>query len=195
MEITRLDPRRRRLLVATAGLGGAGLVAVAVPFVSSMSPSERAKAAGAPAEVDVAQVAPGAMITVEWRGRPVWIVHRTQEMLDLLARHDDILADPQSAEPLQPEYARNAFRSIKPPYFVAVGICSHLGCIPVFRPGAGEMEAGWPGGFYCPCHGSKFDLAGRVFKNVPAPRNLEVPPYAYLTDSKILIGVDARPTY
>lgn len=193
MEISRIQASRRRLLVTTAGVGGAGLIATALPFVESMAPSERAKAAGAPAEVDVSEVAPGTMVTIEWRGRPVWVVHRTPQMLEQLGRHDDILADPQSAEPLQPEYTRNPHRSLKPPIFVAVGICTHLGCIPVYRPGAGEMEPDWPGGFYCPCHGSKFDLAGRVFKNVPAPRNLEIPPHSYVTDTRLLIGVDTKP--
>ncbi len=196
MDTHAMDPRRRKLLTATVGLGGIGVVAVAVPFVSSMSPSEAAKAAGAPVEIDLNQVGPGNLVTVEWRGRPVWIMHRTTQMLDLLGKHDNQLADPQSREPQQPDYAKNPTRSIKPPYLIVVGICTHLGCIPVFRPDVAPADLGvdWPGGFYCPCHGSRFDLAGRVFKNVPAPRNLEVPPHVYLSDTRVLIGEDGKHT-
>lgn len=194
MESYTTDPRRRQLLAATIGLGGIGVVATSVPFVASMSPSEAAKAAGAPVEVDLNQVAPGSLMTVEWRGRPVWVVHRTAQMLDLLGRHDDQLVDPQSREPQQPDYARNASRSIKPQYLIVIGICTHLGCIPVFHPDTALADLGpdWPGGFYCPCHGSKFDFAGRVFKNVPAPLNLEVPPHAYLSDTRLLLGEGAK---
>lgn len=189
------DLRRRRFLtIATVGLGGIGAVATSVPFVASMSPSEAARAAGAPVEVDLNQVGPGKLITVEWRGRPVWVMHRTAQVLDLLGKHDDQLADPQSRDPQQPDYAKNATRSIKPQYLIVIGICTHLGCIPVFRPEAAPADLGadWPGGFYCPCHGSKFDFAGRVFKNVPAPRNLEVPPHIYLSDTRMLIGDEAK---
>lgn len=190
------DIRRRRFLtVAATAFGGTGLAATAIPFVESMSPSEAAKAAGAPVDFDVRLVAPGSLLTVEWRGRPVWIVHRTGQMLDLLGKHDLQLVDPQSSEPQQPEYAKNATRSIKPPYLVAIGVCTHLGCIPVYRPDAASADLGsdWPGGFYCPCHGSKFDLAGRVFRNVPAPRNLEIPPHTYVSETRLLIGMNEKP--
>ncbi len=182
--------RRKFLLTATTVVGGAGVVATAVPFLSTMAPSEAAKAAGAPVEVDVSTIAPGKLTTVEWRGKPVWILHRTEAMIAGLGRHDALLADPASTANQQPPYAANPARAIRPPYFVAIGICTHLGCVPVFRPepGAPDLGADWPGGFYCPCHGSKFDLAGRVFKNVPAPRNLEVPEYTFLSDARLLIG-------
>jgi ubiquinol-cytochrome c reductase iron-sulfur subunit len=185
--------KRRILLAATAGAGGIGLVSAIIPFVESMEPSEAAKAAGAPVEVDVSRLAPGRVITVEWRGKPVWILHRTDAMLALLGKHDVMLADPRSTQDQQPPYAANATRSIRPPFFVAVGICTHLGCVPTFRPepGAADIGADWPGGFYCPCHGSRFDLAGRVFKNVPAPLNLEVPPYRFVSDTRLLIGADS----
>lgn len=185
------DLRRRRfLIVATAGIGGVGLVVTSIPFVKSMLPSEAAKAAGTPVEVDISKVEPGMLLTVAWRGKPVWIVHRTDAMLDLLGKHDDRLADPQSRQPQQPGYARNATRSIKPQYLVAIGICTHLGCIPTFRPEVAPADLGpdWPGGFYCPCHGSKFDLAGRVLKNIPAPLNLVIPPHEYLSETRLLIG-------
>jgi len=190
------DLRRRRFLqVAAAAVGGTGLAAAAVPLVRSMGPSEAAKAAGAPVEVDVGDLNPGALVTVEWRGRPVWILHRTPRMLSLLDEHKDQLVDPNSTQPQQPAYASNPTRSIKPPYFVAVGICTHLGCIPVFRPDLAGAELGtnWHGGFYCPCHGSKFDLAGRVYKDVPAPSNLEIPPHTYLSDTRLLVGEDPAP--
>jgi ubiquinol-cytochrome c reductase iron-sulfur subunit len=185
------DMRRRKfLIVATAGIGGVGLVATSIPFVESMLPSEAAKAAGTPVEVDISKVEPGMLLTVEWRGKLVWIVHRTEAMLDLLGKHDDRLADPQSRQPQQPDYARNATRSIKPQYLVAIGICTHLGCIPLFRPEVAPPDLGpdWPGGFYCPCHCSKFDLAGRVLKNVPAPLNLVIPPHEYLSEARMLVG-------
>jgi len=166
-----------------------------VPFVSSFAPSERAKSAGAPVEVDVSRLAPGEMMTVEWRGKPVWIIHRTKEMLDDLAKLADRLADPASSRNMQPEYAQNATRSIKPEYLVAIGICTHLGCSPSqkFQTGPeSDVAADWPGGFFCPCHGSLFDLAGRVYKNMPAPDNLEIPPHVYLSDARILIGEDKK---
>lgn len=182
--------RRKFLAAATAGLGAAGVAATAVPFVKSLSPSEAAKSAGAPVEVDISAVAPGELVTVEWRGQPIWVVHRTPQMLELLTGHDNRLVDPHSKEPQQPSYATNPIRSRKPQYLVVTGICTHLGCIPLYRPGVGGagMEADWPGGFYCPCHGSTFDLAGRVFKNVPAPTNLVVPPHTYVTDRLLRIG-------
>ena len=190
------DPQRRALLAATSAVGGIGAICTAVPFIESFAPSEAAKAAGAPVEVDISRVEPGRLITVEWRGKPVWILHRTNAMLATLSQHDDALVDPKSSQPQQPPYAANATRSIRPPFFVATGICTHLGCVPSFRPEAGAADLGptWPGGFYCPCHGSRFDLAGRVFRNVPAPSNLEVPPYAYLSDTRLRIGEDNEKT-
>jgi ubiquinol-cytochrome c reductase iron-sulfur subunit len=173
-------------------------VAVATPFVASFAPSERAKAAGAAVEVDISGLKPGEMATVEWRGKPVWIVKRSPEQVAALPSLDGRLADPQSRRnpsELTPEYARNAHRSIKPEVLVAVGICSHLGCSPTARLAAGPQPSlpdDWKGGFFCPCHGSTFDLAGRVFKNVPAPDNLEVPPHMYLSDTKLLIGEDKK---
>jgi len=191
----QVDCGRRRLLVATAAAGGVAGVAVAVPFVASMLPSERAKAAGAPVEVDISKLAPGQMMTVEWRGKPVWIINRTKEQLESLAKLSDKLADPKSAKNMQPDYARNETRSIKPEILVAVGICTHLGCSPTekFKTGAESgIDADWQGGFLCPCHGSTFDLAGRVYKSKPAPDNLEVPPHMYLGDAKLVIGEDKK---
>ena len=186
--------KRRFLIAATAAMGGVAAAAVAVPFVSSMLPSERAKAAGAPVEADVGKIEPGAMITVEWRGKPVWIVNRTQEMLDMLAQHDSQLSDPMSeVASQQPDYCDNPGRSIKSNLAVLVGICTHLGCSPSPKLQAnGDMGTDWPGGFFCPCHGSKFDLAGRVFKGSPAPINLAVPPHKYLSDNIVLIGEDGQ---
>jgi ubiquinol-cytochrome c reductase iron-sulfur subunit len=177
--------------------GGVGGVATAIPFVSTFQPSERARAAGAAVEADISALKPGDMMTVEWRGKPVWIIRRTPEQVAALAKHDAQLADPNSERKLEmtPEYARNAARSIKPEVMVAVGICTHLGCSPSskFTPGAQpSLPEDWPGGFLCPCHGSTFDLAGRVFKNKPAPDNLEVPPHMYLSDTKLLIGEDKK---
>jgi ubiquinol-cytochrome c reductase iron-sulfur subunit len=180
----------------TAGAGALGGAAVAVPFISTFTPSERAKAAGAAVEADISSLQPGEKLTVEWRGKPVWIVRRTKEQLDALAKHEANLADPNSQrkpEELTPAYARNAHRSIKPEVLVAVGICSHLGCSPSDKCATGPQPSlpnDWSGGFFCPCHGSTFDMAGRVFKNVPAPDNLEVPPHMYLSDTKLLIGED-----
>ena len=186
--------KRRFLIAATAAMGGVAAAVVAVPFVSSMLPSERAKAAGAPVEADVGKIEPGAMITVEWRGKPVWIVNRTQEMLDMLAQHDSQLSDPMSeVASQQPDYCDNPGRSIKSNLAVLVGICTHLGCSPSPKLQAnGDMGTDWPGGFFCPCHGSKFDLAGRVFKGSPAPINLAVPPHKYLSDNVVLIGEDGQ---
>ncbi len=186
---------RRRLIIATAAVGGAGVVTALVPFLSSMLPSERAKAAGAPVEVDVGSIGPGQMITVEWRGKPVWIFNRSQEMLDTLPKLDSAVADPNSEVNQQPSYCKNQTRSIKPNMLVAVGICTHLGCSPSskFKKGSEDGMAGdWVGGFLCPCHGSTFDFAGRVYKSKPAPTNLEVPPHTYLTDTRILIGEDKK---
>ncbi len=188
------DPERRFWLMTTAAAGGVAAVATAIPFVSSFAPSERAKAAGGPVEVDIADIPPGGMKTVEWRGKPVWLLRRTAEMLASLQGHDEQLADPQSAQDQQPAYAKNAARAIKPEVFVAIGICTHLGCSPSNAPkssGNPSLPADWQGGFFCPCHGSTFDGAGRVFKNKPAPTNLEIPPHRYLSDARILIGEDA----
>jgi ubiquinol-cytochrome c reductase iron-sulfur subunit len=191
MELSDFDRRRRRWLAsATASIGGAGLVLTAIAFIRSMGPSERAKAAGAPVEVDPRAIAPGSLATAEWRGRPVWILHRSPDMLSRLQGHDAQLADPLSRQSVQPPWAANPVRSLRPAFLVVTGICTHLGCVPVFRPetAPADLGADWPGGFYCPCHGSRFDLAGRVFKNVPAPRNLEVPPHAYLANGLLRIG-------
>jgi len=191
------DPARRNWVMITCGVGAVGGVATAVPFVASFAPSERAKAAGAPVEADVSGLKPGEKMVVEWRGKPVWILRRTPEQLASLKKTDAMVADPQSQRTQYPTptYAKNEWRSIKPEYFIAVGICSHLGCSPSdkFVPGAQpSLPDDWPGGFLCPCHGSTFDLAGRVFKNKPAPDNLEVPPHMYLSDSRLLIGEDKK---
>ncbi|MDB5965603.1 MAG: petA [Polaromonas sp.] len=193
-----LDKDKRNWMVATAAVGGIGAVATAVPFVSTFQPSERAKAAGAAVEVDISAVKPGEKITVEWRGKPVWIVKRTPQQLAELSKLDGLLADPQSKrkqDELTPAYARNENRSIKPETLVVVGICTHLGCSPSdkFQPGAQpSLPSDWAGGFLCPCHGSTFDMAGRVYKNKPAPDNLEVPPHMYLSDTRLLIGEDTK---
>ncbi len=189
------DPEKRVWLIATGAAGGVAAVATAIPFVSSFAPSERAKAAGGPVEVDIAGVAPGGTKIVEWRGKPIWLVRRTPEMLAALNGHDEQLVDPLSTKDQQPAYAKNTARAIKPDVFIAIGICTHLGCSPGQAPkGAANpsLPADWPGGFFCPCHGSTFDGAGRVFKNKPAPSNLEIPPYRYASDTRILIGDDAK---
>ncbi len=196
MSDSQVDNGKRTWLIASGCAGVAGGVAVAVPFISTFQPSERARAAGAPVEVDIASVKPGEKITVEWRGKPVWIIKRTPEQLALLKKNDPLLADPQSqrkVDELTPAYARNEGRSIKPETLVVVGICSHLGCSPSdkFQPGAQpSLPDDWTGGFLCPCHGSTFDMAGRVYKNKPAPDNLEVPPHRYLSETRLLIGDD-----
>ena len=189
-----INPERRLWITATTVVGGTGLVVAAVPFVASLAPSERARALGAPVEVDLQGLQLGELRTVEWRGQPVFVLRRSSAMLESLTQHDSLLADPGSRRSDQPPYATNADRSVKPELAVMVGICTHLGCIPTFRPtpGAPDIGASWPGGFYCPCHGSKFDLAGRVFKNVPAPTNLVVPPYHFASESTLLVGVDAK---
>ncbi|MFZ2525787.1 MAG: ubiquinol-cytochrome c reductase iron-sulfur subunit [Candidatus Ferrigenium altingense] len=185
---------KRRLLIATTAAGGVAAAGAGTPFVLSLMPSERAKAAGAPVEVDVSAIQPGMMIGVEWQGKPVWIVRRTQEMLDLLARHDDKLVDPKSTVPQQPEYCNNPYRSIKPEFLVVLGVCTHLGCSPTYRPevAPADLGADWPGGWFCPCHGSRFDLAARVYKGVPAPSNMIVPPHKYLGEGRLLIGDDSK---
>lgn len=195
MSQQELDRGRRKFLVAaTASVGAIGGVAVAWPFIASMLPSARAKAAGAPVEVDISKVEPGALLAVEWRGKPVWVVNRTKEMLDLLGKHDAKLTDPGSEQPQQPDYCKNATRSIKPEYLIAVGICTHLGCSPTYRKELGAPDLGddWPGGWLCPCHGSRFDLAARVFIGSPAPLNLVIPPHKYISDSKVLVGDDSK---
>lgn len=191
---SQVDLDKRNFLIATSAVGALGCAAVAVPFIKSMTPSERAKAAGAPVEVDISKIEPGKMITAEWRGKPVWIVNRTDEMTAELSRHNDQLSDPNSdVLSQQPAYCKNANRAIKPNLAVIVGICTHLGCSPTAKLQAnGDMGENWTGGFFCPCHGSKFDLSGRVFKGSPAPINLVVPPYKYLTDNTLLIGVDSE---
>ncbi|MFQ5993979.1 MAG: ubiquinol-cytochrome c reductase iron-sulfur subunit [Acidiferrobacterales bacterium] len=188
-----VNPSRRRLLAITTGLGLVGTGFAAVPFVLGMTPSARARAAGAPVEVDISKLEPGQLLTVEWRGKPVWILNRTGEMLASLVKLENAVADPTSEDSEQPEYAKNETRSIKPEILVLVGICTHLGCSPLAKLIGGApsgLGPDWLGGFFCPCHGSLFDLSGRVFKNVPAPLNLVVPPYAYLSDTRILIGVN-----
>lgn len=185
--------KRNFLIAATAGVGALGAAAVAVPFVGSMLPSERAKAAGAPVEVDISKIQPGTVMTAEWRGQPVWIINRTDEMTADLAKHDNDLSDPNCEVAQQPAYCKNSGRSIKSNIAVVVGICTHLGCSPTEKlQSGGDMGDNWTGGFFCPCHGSKFDLAGRVFKGSPAPINLVVPPHQYLTDTTLLIGVDTK---
>jgi len=184
--------RRRFLTAATTVVGAVGVGFVLVPFVSSMQPSAKARAAGAPVRADISKLEPGQMIRVKWRGKPVWLVMRTDEMLESLATLVPELRDPDSLQPMQPEYAQNEFRSIRPEILVTVGICTHLGCSPTYRPdvGAADLGADWLGGFFCPCHGSRFDLAGRVYKGVPAPLNLEIPPHRYLSDNELVIGED-----
>jgi ubiquinol-cytochrome c reductase iron-sulfur subunit len=189
------DRRKRRFLItATSVAGGVATAAAAIPFVASMLPSERAKAAGAPVDADISKLAPGAQMVVEWRGKPVWIVYRTKEMLDAVRADDEKVADPKSERNQQPAYCRNEFRSLKPEYLVCVGICTHLGCSPVarFEPQPEPFDSTWRGGFYCPCHGSLYDLAARVYRNVPAPLNMVVPPYHYVTDTKLVIGEDPK---
>ncbi|GIS46091.1 MAG: ubiquinol-cytochrome c reductase iron-sulfur subunit [Gammaproteobacteria bacterium] len=175
-------------------MGGIGGVFALIPFLSTMSPSERAKSAGAPIEVDVSNIQPGMYKVFEWRGKPVWVVRRTQEMINQIADRDDKLSDPMSNEEFQPSYAKNKYRSIKPEFLVLVGVCTHLGCSPLYKPNSQSTELGldWKGGFFCPCHGSKFDLSGRVHKAMPAPSNLEVPPYYFASETKIVIGQDGE---
>lgn len=190
----QVNKGRRNLVIATCAAGGAAGVAAAVPFAASWLPSDRARAGGAPVVADISTLEPGQMMTVEWRSKPVWIIRRTPEMLKGLEHVDAKVSDPHSDVPMQPEYAKNEFRSIKPEVLVVVGICTHLGCSPQKKSAEdkAEMGADWTGGFLCPCHGSKFDLAGRVYKGAPAPVNLEVPKYTYLSDTRILIGEDTK---
>ncbi len=180
------------MTVATFVTGGAGVVATAVPFVSSFKPSARAQALGAPVQQDVSKIEPGALLKVEWRGRPIYILRRTEEMLGTLGKDADQLRDPTSEESVQPSYATNEYRSVRPEFLVVEGVCTHLGCAPLprFEVAPADLGPNWPGGFFCPCHGSRFDLAGRVFQGVPAPTNLPVPPYRFVNDNTILIGSD-----
>ena len=190
-EEIKVNKKRRKLVVATSVAGGAAGVAAAVPFVASMWPSDRAKAAGAPVEADISKLAPGEMEVIEWRGKPVWIIRRTKEMIESLKAVEPRLTDPASKSSEQPKYAENEYRSAKPEIMVMEGVCTHLGCSPQLKAAdaKAEMGADWVGGFYCPCHGSKFDLAGRVFRGAPAPVNLKVPPYT-LTENTVVIGED-----
>ena len=189
-----MSGRRKFLVAVTSVAGGIAGVAIATPFMLSMMPSERAKAAGAPVEVDISKLEPGMLLMVEWRGKVVWVLNRTPEMLETLVKVENELADPNSEKPQQPEYAQNRTRSIKPEILVTEGVCTHLGCSPVFRKEIAPADLGpdWLGGFFCPCHGSKFDLAGRVYKSVPAPTNMVVPPHVYLSDSRLLIGATSE---
>lgn len=184
--------RRRFLIGATSAIGGAGAVGIAVPFVASWAPSAKAKAAGAPVKYNLGKVEPGAMVTVEWRGKPVYILRRTPEILETVTKSEGFVSDPTSERPQQPDYAKNEFRAIKDEYLIVLGVCTHLGCAPKHKPepGSVDFDGGWIGGFFCPCHGSKFDLAGRVYKGVPAPANLVVPPHQYLSDTVVIIGED-----
>ena len=191
-EQTKVDKTRRNLVVASSVVGGAAGVGAAVPFVASMWPSERAKAAGAPVEVDISKIAPGEMAVIEWRGKPVWVIRRTKEMIESLKSVTPRLTDPASKASEQPKYAENEHRSAKPDLMVMEGVCTHLGCSPQLKSAEAkaEMGADWAGGFYCPCHGSKFDYAGRVYRGAPAPLNLKVPPYTFVSDGTLLIGED-----
>ena len=187
--------RRRFLTTATSAVGAAGVVGVAIPFVGSWNPSEKAKAAGAPVKADISKLEPGQMVVVEWRGKPVYVLRRTEDQLAGLPSLDADLKDPLSAISDQPAYIAGEQRSLRPDIFVVVGLCTHLGCAPKFRPEVGAADLGgdeWLGGFFCPCHGSKFDLAGRVYKGVPASANLVVPPYSFEGDNVLVIGVDAE---
>jgi ubiquinol-cytochrome c reductase iron-sulfur subunit len=188
------DKTRRNLVVATSVVGGAAAVGAAAPFVVSMWPSERARAAGAPVQVDLSPVAPGELAVIEWRGKPVWVLRRTPEMLASLKAAEPRLSDPASKASEQPKYAQNEYRSAKPEIMVMEGVCTHLGCSPQLKSAEAraEMGADWPGGFYCPCHGSKFDYAGRVFRGAPAPTNLRVPPYTFTTETAMVIGEDEK---
>ena len=193
--LNQVDPKKRRFLIAATSVVGAGAaVAMAVPFVASMLPSARAVAAGAPVLVDLNKVEPGQLLTLEFRGAPHWVIKRTPEMVEQLGKHDALLADAKSEASKQPEYAKNPGRSLKPEIFVARGVCTHLGCSPTFRKeiGAADLGADWPGGFFCPCHQSKFDMSGRVFAGMPAPTNLSIPPYKFVSETSLLIGDDSK---
>lgn len=193
MSDDKVDRGRRRFLTgATSVIGGIGALYAAAPFIGSWFPSAKAEALGGPVKVDISKLSPGAQITIEWRGQPVWVVRRTDAMVDGLKKLDSELRDPESVELQQPPYIHNEYRSIKPEYLILVGICTHLGCVPIYRPDAGSVSPTWPGGFFCPCHGSKFDLAGRVYKGVPAPLNLVVPPHHYVENQLVVIGENGK---
>jgi ubiquinol-cytochrome c reductase iron-sulfur subunit len=200
----QVDHSRRRLLTAaTVGTGAVGVAFIAIPFLSSWQPSERAKALGAPVEVDASKLEPGQMLKVVWRGQPVFVVRRVKGIIDQLGNHDAMLTDPKSDDSTQPDYikASGAARARNPEYWVGLAVCTHLGCSPLgafeannsFQVAGVDLGGNWPGGFYCPCHGSKYDLSGRVFKNMPAPKNLTIPSYAFAGDARVVIGVDAPP--
>jgi ubiquinol-cytochrome c reductase iron-sulfur subunit len=195
MENQNVDKSRRRFLTAAATVvGGSGAVAVAVPFVATMTPSAKTKAIGAPVEVDISELQPGERIIQKWRGKPVWILRRTKEMLADIESQNTEVSDPGSDSSAQPDYAQNEFRALNEEYLVVIGICTHLGCSPnyVTKDSESPPASDWKGGFFCPCHGSRFDLAGRVYKGVPAPNNLVVPPYKFLTPTTLLIGEDSE---
>ncbi len=186
--------RRNFLANLTKVMGGVGGIFAVIPFLSTMLPSEKAKSSGAPIEIDVSGLKPGAFKVVEWRGKPVWVVRRTAEMINNTQEDNDILTDPKSLEEHQPKYTQNKFRSLNPEYLVLLGVCTHLGCSPLYKPNSKTAELGldWKGGFFCPCHGSKFDLSGRVHRGMPAPYNLEVPPYYFVSESRIIVGKDGE---
>ncbi len=191
MSKERVNTERRRFLTtATLAAGGVGAGFAAVPFIKSWKPSAKAQAAGAPVEVDISKLEEGAQMTVEWRGKPVWIIRRNARVLETLSQVENKLRDPNSDESIQPEYTKNQHRSLKDEVLVLLGLCTHLGCSPKYRPDIGSVNPDWLGGFYCPCHGSAFDMAGRVYQGVPAPTNMSVPPHTFVGESKILIGVD-----
>ena len=193
MAADEMDTGRRRFLTASASvIGGVGAAFAAYPFLASWAPGVKARALGAPIDVDISKIEPGQKLTVAWRGQPVFVVHRTQEELATLEKVTSFLRDPDSKEPQQPKYADNVYRSIKPDLLVLIGICTHLGCVPLYKPEVGSVDASWEGGFFCPCHGSKYDMAGRVYKGVHAPLNLVVPPYTFLKDTIIRVGEDTE---
>lgn len=186
-----IDLKRRCFLRrATTAVGGIGLAAAAVPFISYWMPSADTEASGKPIKIDISKLKPREQLTVPWRGMPIWVINRDQEMLGAITKGSDYLRDPLSEQAQQTHYCKNIHRSIKPEIFVAIGICTHLGCVPTYRPDIGSISPDWGGGFYCPCHGSKYDLAGRVYKDVPAPLNLKIPNHMYISDTEILIGED-----
>jgi ubiquinol-cytochrome c reductase iron-sulfur subunit len=196
MSTNSVDNNRRRFLTTTASVvGGAGAVATSIPFISTLSPSAKTKAIGAPVEVEIGEIQPGELKIAQWQGKPVWILRRSDSALDTIKELDSEVADPDSEREQQPEYAKNEFRSVKPEYLIVLGLCTHLGCSPTYvsreNGGSHNLDSSWKGGFFCPCHGSRFDLAGRVYKGVPAPTNLVVPPHMYLSETKVLIGDDS----
>ncbi len=196
MSTNSVDNNRRRFLTTTASVvGGAGAVATSIPFISTLSPSAKTKAIGAPVEVEIGELQAGELKIAQWQGKPVWILRRSESALNTIRELDSEVADPASEREQQPEYAKNEFRSVKPEYLIVLGLCTHLGCSPTYvsreNGGSHNLDSSWKGGFFCPCHGSRFDLAGRVYKGVPAPTNLVVPPHMYLSETKVLIGDDS----